>query len=159
VDDIQAILRDTGLPGSSLKLEITESEIMDQADSTIATLRNLRELGIQLSIDDFGTGYSSLQYLHRFPIQTVKIDQCFVREMTPTSESTTIVRGIAMLSHALGMDVVAEGVETEAHCTQLEALGCEYGQGYLFARGLDSEAAEALLLAGVLTQMPAFVSD
>ena len=120
---------------------------MGDPDSASAMLAHLRGLGIQVGIDDFGTGYSSLSYLHRFPIDTVKIDRSFVRQMDASVENMQIVQSIVGLAHNLSMDVIAEGVETEAQQNQLAALGCEYGQGYYFSRPVDSAAAAALLTA------------
>jgi diguanylate cyclase (GGDEF)-like protein/PAS domain S-box-containing protein len=145
VDQLRRILEETGLDARSLKLEITENVMVDHAETTIDTLRRLRELGVSLGIDDFGTGYSSLRYLHRFPIQTLKIDRSFIDRLCMDAESAAIVQSIVMLSHALQIELVAEGIETEQQLAALHELHCEYGQGYLFARPLDSAAAEALL--------------
>jgi diguanylate cyclase (GGDEF)-like protein len=145
VEYIEEIIKTTGLDGHSLKLEVTETVVMKDVESAISILLKLRSLNIKLSIDDFGTGYSSLSYLHRFPVNTLKVDRSFVSRMGDTDEDASIVNTIIMLSHTLGMDVIAEGIETKAQQTKLEALGCEYGQGYLFSKPLDSESATALL--------------
>jgi diguanylate cyclase (GGDEF)-like protein len=145
---VQRTLRETALPAHCLKLEITESAVMDNADGAASLLGQLRGLGIQLSIDDFGTGYSSLSYLHRFPVDTLKIDRSFVAKMTDNSENGEIVRTIVALASNLGMCVVAEGVETEEQHARLEALGCEYGQGYLYSRPVEAESALALIRRG-----------
>ncbi len=145
VEYIKQTLKTTKLDGRSLKLEITESVAMKDVESTIALLLRLRKLNLRLSIDDFGTGYSSLSYLHRFPIDTLKVDRSFVSRMGERSEDAAIVQTIVILSHTLGMDVVAEGVETAAQQAQLQTLNCEYGQGYFFSQPLNSEAAAALL--------------
>jgi len=134
-----------GLDGKSIKLEITETVAMKDVELTIGLLLRLRSLDVRLSLDDFGTGYSSLSYLHRFPVDTLKVDRSFISRMGDTSEDATIVQTITMLGHNLGMDVIAEGVETNAQYLKLQALKCEYGQGYLFSKPLDSEAATALL--------------
>ncbi len=144
---IDAILQQTGIDPNCLKLEITESVLMDNAAAAVALLEQLRARNIGLCIDDFGTGYSSLSYLHRFPINTLKIDRSFVLEMAGDNENSEIARAIVMLAHNLGMYVVAEGVETEKHLVQLWAMQCEYGQGYFFSKPLDREAAEALIAA------------
>jgi diguanylate cyclase (GGDEF)-like protein len=146
---VRRTLRETGLPPHCLKLEITESAVMDNADGAASLLAQLRGFGIQLSIDDFGTGYSSLSYLHRFPVDTLKIDRSFVAKMTDNSENGEIVRTIVTLASNLGMGVVAEGVETEEQHARLEALGCEYGQGFLYSRPVEAEAALALIRRGV----------
>ena len=121
---------------------------MESIDSATALLRHLRELGVQLAIDDFGTGYSSLSYLHRFPIDALKIDRSFVTRMSTDRESRGIVKTIITLGDELGMDVVAEGVETAEHRAALAGLACEYGQGYFFSRPLTADAAAALLRDG-----------
>lgn len=146
LDKLDAILAETGIEGSAIRLEITESTLMDQGEQTIAKLSQLRARNIQLSIDDFGQGYSSLSYLHRFPINILKIDQAFVNQMSDGGENIEIVRTITMLAHTLNMSVVAEGVETVEQMEILKQLGCEYGQGYLFSRPLTAEAAELIIL-------------
>ena len=147
VEHVEHVLRDTGLEPHSLKLEITESVLMEQTSSITTMLGRLHTLGVQLSLDDFGTGYSSLSYLHRFPIQILKIDRSFVSSMNVDSKHAEIVRTIIALARNLGMDVVAEGVETAEHLAALRALQCHYGQGYWFAKPLDAPAATALLAA------------
>lgn len=144
-EQVGNILRETNLDPRSLKLEITESLMMENIETAIDMLKRLRALGIELSIDDFGTGYSSLSYLHRFPLSTLKIDRSFVSNMDEGNENTEIVRTVVTLARSLGMQVVAEGVETEEQLALLRTLGCEYGQGYLFSRPIDAEAANALL--------------
>lgn len=146
VKRVQAILGNEGLGAFKLKLEITEGAMMDDADTTIETLRQLRSLGVELCIDDFGTGYSSLRYLQRFPVQTVKVDHSFITHLDTDIESTSIVRAIMLMAHTLGMDVVAEWVETPDQLVLLEAMGCEYGQGYLFSQPVDAEKAGQLLI-------------
>jgi diguanylate cyclase (GGDEF)-like protein/PAS domain S-box-containing protein len=139
IKHINAALVETGVDPHSLKLEITESMVMENVEAAIAMMGQLRSLGIELSIDDFGTGYSSLSYLHRFPISTLKIDRSFVSRMTSNNENAEIVRTIIMLARSLKMDVVAEGVETAEQLAQLKALDCEYGQGYYFSKPLSAE--------------------
>ncbi|NHC34364.1 putative bifunctional diguanylate cyclase/phosphodiesterase [Scytonema millei] len=145
VEEITEILRETDVPAKSLKLEITESVIMDNAEIATTMLFQLQSLGIQLSIDDFGTGYSSLAYLYRFPTHTLKIDRSFINKIDIDSEQFEIVRTIVTLAANLGMDVVAEGVETLKHLAQLKALNCGSGQGYLFSKPVDSQMAAKLL--------------
>jgi EAL domain-containing protein (putative c-di-GMP-specific phosphodiesterase class I) len=118
---------------------------MEDGEAATTMLSQLKELGIELCIDDFGTGYSSLSYLHKFPIDTLKIDRSFVSRIGAAGENLEIVKAIVMLARSLGMDVVAEGVETPVQLAQLRGLGCEYGQGYLFSKPLDSEAATSFL--------------
>ena len=145
ITQIKEILQETGLNSLSLKLEITESMVMHDVESAIALLSSLKDVGIRLSMDDFGTGYSSLSYLHRFPLDTLKVDQSFVRHMEYNPEEDTIVRTIVMLGHNLGMDVIAEGIETAEQLAKLRSLGCEYGQGYFFSKPLPADQATELL--------------
>ncbi len=145
VEYIEKILHQKSIDGENLKLEITETVAMNDVEAAISILLKLRTLNLRLSIDDFGTGYSSLSYLHRFPVNTLKIDRAFVSRMEDTNEDAAIVETVIMLSHALGMDVVAEGVETAEQKAKLKKLGCEYGQGYFFSKPLDSESATVLL--------------
>ena len=145
VEQIEDALRQGGLPAQRLKLEITESVIMENAESAIGVLHRLKDLGASLGIDDFGTGYSSLSYLLRFPADTLKIDRSFMWAMGDGGRNAQIVRTIIVLAHSLQMAVVAEGVETEEQRRQLVALECRYGQGYLFSRPVDGERARAML--------------
>ncbi|MBW4655026.1 MAG: EAL domain-containing protein [Kaiparowitsia implicata GSE-PSE-MK54-09C] len=142
---VQTILADTGLLPTNLKLELTESTIMDSGNLVIDVLHQVRSLGVRLVIDDFGTGYSSLSYLCRFPINTLKIDRSFVSNMSIDTDSTEVVRTIVTLAHNLKMDVVAEGVETAEQAESLAAMGCEYGQGFLFGKPLSATAVAVLL--------------
>lgn len=144
-EQIKQILQETSLDPRTLKLEITESVIMENAESATIMLSQLQTLGVQLYMDDFGTGYSSLSYLHRFPIDILKIDRSFVSRMGVDDENLEIVRTIMTLAHNLGMNVTAEGVETAEQLALLRALKCEYGQGYLFSKPVDGEAAGALI--------------
>jgi diguanylate cyclase (GGDEF)-like protein/PAS domain S-box-containing protein len=132
----------------SLKLEITEGVIMQHEAFVAQQLNTLKDLGVCLGIDDFGTGYSSLQYLNSFPLDTLKIDRSFVGQME-SSDSLEIVRTIINLAHNLKMQVVAEGVETQSQAARLRGMGCEYAQGYFFAKPLDGEAASHLLQSGI----------
>ncbi len=150
VKQIKRILDGAGIEGDRLKLEITESMMVNNVEEAIALLHRLKELGLRLSIDDFGTGYSSLSYLHRFPVDTLKVDKSFVGRMEEGEDSDKyiqIVRTIISLGHNLDLDVIAEGIETEGQMDILASLNCEYGQGYLFSRPLTIEDAEALLAA------------
>lgn len=143
VDQIKQVLEDTNLDPGLLKLEITEGAVMENAEMAVTVLKQLKALGVQLSVDDFGTGYSSLSYLHRFPLDTLKIDQSFVSRIGEADENGAIVRTIVTLAENMGMDVVAEGIETLAQLRELKRLNCSYGQGYLFARPLNTSAATA----------------
>lgn len=138
---IDRILAETGLDGSYLRLEITESMLMEYGAETINLLLEIQARNIQLSIDDFGQGYSSLSYLHRLPVDTLKIDRAFVSQMHLNSESFEIVRTITTLAHTLSMDIVAEGLETVEQFVTLRELGCEFAQGYLFAPPLNAQSA------------------
>ena len=146
VEQIAEILQETGLNGQFLKLEITESILMDNLEAATSILLALREKKIKLSIDDFGTGYSSLSYLHRFPVDTLKIDRSFVEQMQSNQEgNSAIVKAIVTLAHVLNMDVIAEGIETNSQLAQLKLLKCEHGQGYYFSKPLTKEEAEELI--------------
>jgi EAL domain-containing protein (putative c-di-GMP-specific phosphodiesterase class I) len=145
VASIVDVLRETGLAPASLKLEITESIIMSDIDGAVQKLQVLADIGVQISIDDFGTGYSSLAYLHRFPVDTLKIDQSFIRSMMKSPAAAEIVRAILGLGRALHMDVVAEGTESEDEIHLLETMGCSQAQGNFFFRPLSRLAAAAAL--------------
>ncbi|MEC4806613.1 MAG: PAS domain S-box protein [Jaaginema sp. PMC 1080.18] len=145
VAEIAGIIQKAQLPPQALKLEITETLLMDNAKAAAAIFAQLQKMGIELSIDDFGTGYSSLSYLHRFPLNTLKIDRSFINNLQGDRSNLEIVQAIITLAHTLGMDAIAEGIETPAQLAQLQALGCEYGQGYFFSPPLPVDAAEKLI--------------
>lgn len=145
VDSVTQVLAETGLDPSRLKLEITESALMENAQRSAHILEQFKRRDIQLSIDDFGIGYSSLAYLRTFPIDTIKIDKSFIIDMVTNRDNLEIVRTIAALAQNLSLDVIAEGVEAADQLAQLRALGIEYAQGYMFSRPLDTTAITALL--------------
>lgn len=147
VEQIKQIIKRSGVDPSYLKLEITESAIIDNTDAAIEMVTQLKASGIKICLDDFGTGYSSLSYLHRFPFNVLKIDQSFVSQMDTDAKNEEIVRTIIALGHNLNMDIVAEGVERAPHLAQLRALKCHYGQGYFFAGGMDAHNAQELVTA------------
>ncbi|MEK7724306.1 MAG: EAL domain-containing protein [Acidobacteriota bacterium] len=138
---IKKVLKETKLDPKCLKLEITESVIMKNAEQAIKTVKELRDMGIRVSIDDFGTGYSSLSYLHRFPIDTLKVDRSFINRIGTEGEHAEIIQTIIKLAANLGMDVVAEGVESEEQLNFLKNMNCEFGQGYYYSKPVDSVAA------------------
>jgi diguanylate cyclase (GGDEF)-like protein len=144
IEQIQQTLATTGLDPANLKLEITESMVMDDVENTIILLNQLKELNIKISMDDFGTGFSSFSYLHRFPTDTLKIDRSFVSNMSLGNKNLEIVSTIVILAHKLGMDVIAEGIETAEEKAILQNFNCEYGQGYYFAKPLSKEDATKL---------------
>lgn len=146
VAEVDRILKATGLDPLSLKLEITESVAMNDAEGTLVRLHELKELGIKLAIDDFGTGYSSLSYLKRFPVDTLKIDRSFVAGLGQNAEDTAIVQAVVTMAHTVGLTVTAEGVETNEITNHLQGLGCDLAQGYHFAKPLSSNGLESLLL-------------
>jgi len=146
IEQIEQVLEDAHLSPSSLWLEITESVVVENVEAAAETCKRLRRLGVGLSIDDFGTGYSSLSSLHSFPISTLKIDGSFVSRMDGDNENTEIIRTIMSLAGNLGMDVVAEGVETLEQLTKLRTLGCDKGQGFFFSRPVSAISAENLLM-------------
>jgi predicted signal transduction protein with EAL and GGDEF domain len=146
VSEVDRILRETCLDPHCLKLELTESVTMREVERAARIFGELKTLGVRLSMDDFGTGYSSLSYLRRFPLDTLKIDRSFVSEMEDTSESRAIVQMILSLGRSLGMEMVAEGVETAEQVSLLRSLGCEYAQGYFFSKPTDQEGMAEVLL-------------
>jgi diguanylate cyclase (GGDEF)-like protein len=147
VDQIAAILAETGLPAHLLELEITETVLMDQSEAGTRALRALRELGVQLVLDDFGTGYSSLAYLKHLPLDTIKIDRSFVSGLDDDDANQPIVEAVIALAHGLGIEVVAEGIETVAQLDRLRALACDRGQGYFFAHPMPADELAPLLAA------------
>ncbi|HEX8962521.1 MAG TPA: EAL domain-containing protein, partial [Rhodocyclaceae bacterium] len=144
VDIVRSVLAESGQPAELLELEITESTLMHDVDETLAKLEALSAMGVRLAIDDFGTGYSSLAYLKRFPVDKLKIDQSFVRDLTDDKDDAAIVAAVVALARSLGVDVLAEGVERDAQLAVLANLGCTKFQGYYFSRPLAPDAGEAL---------------
>lgn len=142
---VEDILRATGLKPNCLKLEVTESTVIERSETALAVLSQLRALGLSFSTDDFGTGYSSLSYLHRFPFGRLKIDRSFIEKMEHDAKSEAIVRTILLLGQNLNMDVVAEGIETARQLEMLKMLGCRFGQGFIFSQPIPAAAAEELL--------------
>lgn len=150
VAEVDSVLRETGLAPAQLVLEITETVIMQNAESTLTRLRNLKRLGVRLAIDDFGTGYSSLSYLQRFPVDIVKIDRVFSDGLRHGAEGVALVRTILALANMLSLRTIAEGVEDSSQREQLRQLGCDAGQGYLFGRPMTATEIDALLAAAAL---------
>lgn len=134
LDDVRGVLAQCGLPPERLHIEVTETAIMQQPEAALGMMNELRAIGCRVVLDDFGTGYSSLSYLHRFPIDGLKIDASFVRDATRERKNVEIIRSIIALGRSLSIEVIAEGIETEEQHELLRSLGCEFGQGYLFAR-------------------------
>jgi EAL domain-containing protein (putative c-di-GMP-specific phosphodiesterase class I) len=145
IKSIEDTIRKIGLKQRALEFEITESVAMHNAEDSIGIMRQIKAAGMQLALDDFGTGYSSLAYLKRFPIDKLKIDKAFVRDIPSDANDLAIVSAIIAMAHALGLKVQAEGVETEAQAEFLRDCGCEYAQGYLFGRALPADEFEALI--------------
>jgi EAL domain-containing protein (putative c-di-GMP-specific phosphodiesterase class I) len=141
IDLVRRVLAESGLPPSLLVLEVAESAAMQQAEVSASTLKKLKELGVSLAIDDFGTGYSNLAFLRRFPVDRLKIDGSFVAQAPGDAGAESLLAGIVELAHALGLEVVAEAVETVAQRDLLAALGCDLAQGFLIGRPVDADAA------------------
>ncbi len=148
VQTVAQVLKETGLNPARLELEITESTAMRDAAFTISVLRQLREMGVRISIDDFGTGHSSLRYLRDFPIHALKIDQSFVRDLTTDPHDAALASEIIALGHRLGLEIVAEGVETPEQLDLLRAGGCDLFQGYLCAKPMPAAFFEGCLRSG-----------
>jgi EAL domain-containing protein (putative c-di-GMP-specific phosphodiesterase class I) len=146
VDTVRNILNMTGIEKGSLIFEITESMIMENAQSATALMMELKKLGIRLHIDDFGTGYSSLSYLHHFPLDALKIDRSFIKNMGIDGENMEIVKTITDLANNLNLEVIAEGVETDYQLSLLKTLECENLQGFLISKPMNSEAAKSFLI-------------
>jgi EAL domain-containing protein (putative c-di-GMP-specific phosphodiesterase class I) len=144
IDRLARVIEQSGVDPAFIKLEITETLLVDDPDHAAQALRKIKQLGVSLAIDDFGTGYSSLSYLHQFPLDTLKIDRAFVNNMDKSEVSKRIVGSIAQLAHSLEMDIVAEGIEEKAQMDALRELGCQYGQGYYMAKPVS--AAETIEL-------------
>lgn len=145
VDQVQEVLAQTGAPAHRLKIELTESLMMVAIDPVIERMKQLRALGLRFSLDDFGTGFSSLAYLKRLPLQQLKIDQGFVRDILEDHNDAAIARTVLALGASLGLEVIAEGVETTAHRDLLAQWGCRFFQGYLFSRPLPAGPLEEFL--------------
>ena len=147
--NLRRILRETRLPPSSLRLEITESVLLDHAEESVAKLAEIRNLGVGLHVDDFGTGYSSLSYLQKFNYDTLKIDRSFVNQMGNNNGSSAIVQSIIALGKLLHMNIIAEGVENQEQLERLKELECPQVQGFLFSKPIDSKTASRLLASPV----------
>jgi len=145
---VQRALQESGAKPSLLKLELTESMVQENLEDTVAKMRELKLLGVSFSMDDFGTGYSSLQYLKQLPLDQIKIDRSFVRDIATDMNDAAIVQTIIAMSDALGLNVIAEGVETEAQRDFLDEHGCHAFQGYLFGKPLPVDQFEASLREG-----------
>jgi EAL domain-containing protein (putative c-di-GMP-specific phosphodiesterase class I) len=148
VSQVTRALADSGLNAGSLDLEITETNAMQNAEASVVTLGGLKALGIRISLDDFGTGYSSLSYLKRFPIDAIKLDQSFVRDVTTDPDDAAISTAVIAMAHSLELSVIAEGVETEEQLAFLRQHHCDQMQGHLLAPALPAEDFERFLLAG-----------
>ena len=145
VAEVAEVLQRTGLDPTTLVLEITESVAMEDAASTLDVMRELKSLGLKLAIDDFGTGYTSLSYLKRFPVDFLKIDRSFTQDLEEGAQGRVTLMAITHIAHAMGLNVVAEGVEDVMQLARLRELGCDLAQGYYFSRPLEAEAALRLL--------------
>ncbi len=149
LEGVFATLKDTGLDPKSLELELTESVLMKRAESAASVLKTLRDSGVQVAVDDFGTGYSSLSYLRKFPIDALKIDQSFVRQISTVPDDTTIVHAMISMGRSLKLRVVAEGVETRQELEFLQTHKCDEAQGYYFSRPVLPQQFAVLLKTGV----------
>jgi EAL domain-containing protein (putative c-di-GMP-specific phosphodiesterase class I) len=144
LSQLASVIEETGCDAHALELEITEGVLMDHRSFPLGWIESCKKLGVSIALDDFGTGFSSLSYLASFPIDTLKIDRSFVRAMSRDARSLKIVKAISQLAHTIGLDVVAEGIESEAQRRELDRMGCELGQGFLFAPAVPFESVTAL---------------
>jgi EAL domain-containing protein (putative c-di-GMP-specific phosphodiesterase class I) len=144
INDVKAVLARTGVAPETLKLEITESLVMQNPEYSAKVLSRVRELGASLALDDFGTGYSALSYLQRFPFDTIKIDKAFVRPNGSPARSI-LLRSIVAMAHELGMEVIAEGVESEGEVQEVMEAGCEYAQGFVYGRPMTAQAVQQMV--------------
>ncbi len=156
VDEVAGVLAACGLEPDRLVLEFTEGVLMQDTEATLATLNDLKRLGVRLAIDDFGTGYSSLSYLRQFPIDVLKIDRSFVASMANGPDETALMHSILKLSDTLHLETVAEGIEETGQLTKLRTLGADLGQGFLFAKPL---AATEISAVAVVRRCPGRASD
>ena len=148
IETVGSILRETGIEPCSVELELTESMIMEKAERSIEWLRRLKDMGLKITIDDFGTGYSCLEYLKRMPIDMLKIDAAFVKDITTDADDASIAIAIIRVAHSMKLEVVAEGVETAEQFKFLKGLLCDKAQGYLFSRPLPADECMGLLRKG-----------
>jgi len=158
IADMVKMLEAARCDPTAIELEITESTIMHNAERAVTLLRELKEMGIRIAIDDFGTGYSSLAYLKRFPIHSLKIDRSFVADVPRDASNTAITEAIMAMAHSLGLNVIAEGVETLEQLQFLQSHGCEEMQGYYFSRPLPVAEATAILMKAAQAAREAVVS-
>ena len=142
---VETVLRSYDWPPERLIFEVTESILIDDTDARLEILEEVHALGVKIAIDDFGTGFSSLNYLHRFPVDVIKLDRSFVSPLQADGSGSVVAKAVIHLSHDLGLVVTAEGVETAAQLSGLRALGCDWAQGFHFAKGLPSEELRSLL--------------
>ncbi|AVE07391.1 GGDEF domain-containing response regulator [Pseudomonas palleroniana] len=154
VENLAAILKQTGLPPAQLELEITESVLMQSVDTTVITLNRIKAMGVRLALDDFGTGYSSLSYLRRFPIDVLKIDQSFIRGLIVNNQDAQLISAIIGMGKSLDLNIIAEGVESLEQLKFLQAERCEEGQGFLFSKAVPAQEFILLLQAGKTSLMP-----
>lgn len=153
IEQVWGILGKTGLDIKNLKLEVTETTVMENGDIALHVLNELSAIGINFSTDDFGTGYSSLSYLHKYPFKRLKIDRSFTSKMDKDSKSEDIIRTILMLGNNLNLEVVAEGIETESQLQKLRLMGLPLGQGYLFSKPMDTIFTEKFLRKGLCEKL------
>lgn len=149
VHDTLAVIEETGANPARLKLEITESMVIEKVEDTIHKMEALRRHGVKFSLDDFGTGYSSLSYLKRLPLEQLKIDRSFVRDILLDPNDASIARSVVALAQALGLSIIAEGVETEEQRAMLESLGCHRYQGYLYGRPVAADEFDAIIASSI----------
>lgn len=147
LDEVRAIIKESGIPTKNLEIEITESIMIDSVDEALSIINEIKEMGIQIAIDDFGTGYSSLSYLNKFPANLLKVDKSFIDKMNTSDSSRQYVAAIISIGHIMGFDVISEGVEEPDQLETLRTIGCDFIQGYIWGKPLSAEDAEKVAVS------------
>ena len=152
LDEISAVLEESGVPAKNLEIEITESIMIDSVDKALQCIGEIKKMGIKIAIDDFGTGYSSLSYLNKFPADLLKVDKSFIDKMNSSKSSRQYVSAIISMGHIMGFDVISEGVEQPEQVETLKEIGCDFVQGFIWGKPLPAEEAERLVVESIIDE-------